>query len=112
MVFPVEIVPHGGNHAVINTSALGDTTLVSGIPGKRIMVVAYTFTAAGAVNVKFKSGAATDISGPLNMAAAGDGGSPPYNPDGHFITSAGEDLVVNLSAAVQVGGHLTWKAVS
>jgi hypothetical protein len=95
-------------YAVINTSASGDTSLVSAVASKVIRVIAYTFVCDGAVAVKFTSGAAgTALTGAMSCAANG-GATPPYCPAGHFQTASNTALVINLSAAVGVRGHLTY----
>ncbi len=51
------------------------------------------------------SGAVTDLSGAMAFAANG-GLAPPAEPSAHVMqTARGEALVLNLSAAVSVGGH-------
>jgi len=95
-------------YAVINTSASGDTSLVAAVSAKVIRVIAYTFVCDGAVAVKFTSGAAgTALTGAMSCAANG-GATPPYCPAGHFQTASNTALVINLSAAVGVRGHLTY----
>lgn len=89
-------------YAAISTSASGDTTVVAAVTGKRIKVVDYVLTRASAVNMKWRSGM-TDITGLLYNGAA-----PGFNPVGHFRTAVGELLAINLSAAVGVGGHITY----
>lgn len=101
--------------ATISTSASGDTTLVAAQPGRKIRVVSYTVIAAGAVSVKFKSGS-TDITGAMALAANGGAapsgaGLAPSGFAGLFETASGEALVINLSAAVAVGGHLTYQSL-
>lgn len=101
--------------ATISTSASGDTTLVAAQPGRKIRVVSYTVIAAGDVSVKFKSGS-TDITGAMPLttnggAAPSGSGLAPSGFAGLFETASGEALVINLSAAVAVGGHLTYQAL-
>jgi thiamine monophosphate kinase len=86
----------------IDTAASGDSLLVVGEAGKSIIVVAYMLQQAAAVTAKFKSGT-RDITGPMPASHEGS-----YNPVGHFATEDGESLYINLSAAVQVGGYLTY----
>lgn len=84
--------------------------MVAAVPGKKIRVKHYTLSAAGAVNAKWRSGTSTDLSGLIYLAAAGSsadaGGVAP--PEGVFETAAGQALTLDLSAAVAVGGHLTY----
>lgn len=97
-------------HAVIDTAASGDTELVAAIAEVRISVIAANFIAAGAVNAKFTSdegSGATDLTGPYPLIAQ-SGASLGYCPQGHFKTRDGESLVLNLDAAVQMSGSLTY----
>jgi hypothetical protein len=100
------------NPLKIDVSASGDTTLVAAVSGRRIKVLSYVIVVADTVTVKFKSGS-TDITGPFTFVSGGSGVSSPaalssmgFIPA--FVTAAGEALVINLSAAKQVGGHLTY----
>jgi hypothetical protein len=92
-------------------SSSGDTTIVAAVTSKKIRVLNYVLSVNGAVNVKFKSATAGDISGLKYFDAAGAGAAAPYTPAGHFETTAGEALVINLSAAVAVGIDLTYVEV-
>lgn len=107
----------------INVSSSGDTVLVdisARVAAKsgdlktevkerlRIHVYNYMINSAGAVTATFKSGS-TSISGPISMAVAGN----TINPNGEkrplMVCSANEDLVIELSGAVQVSGHITYE---
>lgn len=94
--------------AAIAASASGDNTIVAAVTGKKIRVLSYDYTAAAAVNVKWKSGASNDKSGLTYLPAAGWGKAKQFNPVGHVETNVGEALVLNLSAAQAVGGELTY----
>jgi hypothetical protein len=94
--------------AVISASSSGANTIVAAVTSKKIRVLAYTLIANAAVNAKFQSAVTpTDKTGLLYLAA-NTGASPAYSPVGHFETIAGEALSLNLSAAIAVGGHLTY----
>jgi len=95
-------------YAVINVSSSGDNTLVAAVTSKVIRVLAYTLVCDNAVAVKFTSGAAgTALTGAMSFAANG-GATPPYCEKGHFQTASNTALVLNLSGAVGVRGHLTY----
>lgn len=93
--------------AAISASTVGDNTVVAGTSGKQIRVVAYNFVCAGAVVVTWKSSVAGAISGPKSHAANG-GMAPPFCPCGILQTAIGEDLVINLSGNVSVGGEVVY----
>lgn len=95
--------------AIVAASS-GDNTLVAAVTGKKIRVHGYELSASGAVNAKFRSGS-TDITGLLYLAAAGspsDAQDRYGDTDGLFETVAGAALVLNLSAAVAVGGWVDY----
>lgn len=97
--------------AAINAATLGDNTLVAAVAGKRIRVHAYELSASAAANAKFKDGASTDLTGLIYLAAAGaaaDAVERTNDSDGLFQTSPGNALVLNLSAAVAVGGWVDY----
>lgn len=102
---------------VVNVNVAGDLVLVPGKPQTRVRVIGLLLTspAAGPVlNLTFKSkaglsGAATLLTGPLVSSTRL---FMPFGPllaggwQGWFETLDGEDLVLNLDAAVQVGGFV------
>lgn len=94
-------------YAVVNASASGDNTVVAGTSGMQIVVLQYTIVASAAVTVTWESSGGAVLGGPMAHAANG-GVATPYNPTAHFVTTSGEGLVLNLSSAVQVGGHVSY----
>jgi hypothetical protein len=97
--------------AVINVSSSGDNTIVALVTSKVIRVLSYVIVADAAVAVKFTSGAAgTALTGAMALSANG-GVAAPFNPVGHFQTGAGVALILNLSGAFGVRGHVTYIAV-
>lgn len=107
--------------AKISAAASGDNTLVAAVTSKKIRVLSLFLVNSGtAVSVYFTSGAGgTAISGdstnkiPLDKTgAAGPAGfSLGHNPQGWFETASGAALMLNLSAAQGVAGHLTYLEV-
>lgn len=93
---------------VISTSASGDTTLLAAQTTLKIKVVSYTIVVAGAVSVKFKSGAATDITGAMAFATNGGVADNAASWAHLFETAVGQALVLNLSGAVAAGGHFSY----
>jgi hypothetical protein len=97
--------------ATISTSTNGASTLVAAVATKKIRVLSYVLIANGAVNVKFQSHTTpTDLSGLLYLVA-NTGASSGFSPLGHFESTAGEALDINLSGNVAVGGHLSYVEV-
>lgn len=88
-----------------NTAA--DHELVAAEAGKKIVLVSMLLVASDAVSVQFKS-AANNISGVMPLAANA-GFVLDQNYTGHTETNTGEALNLNLSAAIQVGGMLSYR---
>ena len=93
--------------AAINASSSGTNTVVTGTAGKRIRVVGWSLVSTGTVNVKWQDSTPTDLTGTRPMVANATAGRA-YCPVGVMQTAVGKDLVLNLSAAVAVGGELTY----
>lgn len=102
----VPVVPQ---FATIVASASGNTTIVTGIAGKRIRVLVSTIVANAAVNVQWQTGT-TNVTG-LYYLAANTGVADAYAPVGHFQTNIGDSLNLNLSGSVAVGGKVTYITV-
>ena len=93
--------------AIIDCGTLGDNTIVSAITTKRIKVYAITLVVSAAVNCMWKSGT-TAISGAMNFSANG-GYSHVMQPPAIILqTNTGEALVLNLSGATPVDGHIAY----
>ena len=103
---------HEIKYAIIDKAGSGDNTLVSAVTGKKIRVLSYALVAAGAVTVRFESGASgTALTGQMTLAANG-GISCAFNPGGWFETAADALLNLELGGAVSVDGHLSYIEVS
>lgn len=100
-------VPVTVKYAVIDHAASGDNTVVAAVTGKKIRVVFLHLIAAGAVTIRWESGASgTALTGQMNLPANG-GMALDFNPCGWFAeTAAGSLLNLELSAAVSVDGSL------
>jgi hypothetical protein len=95
-------------YAVISAGSSGDNTVVAAVTGKKIRVLAYALVAAGAVTVRFESGASgTALTGVMSLAANG-GLAVGLNELGHFETAAGVLLNMELGGVVQVSGALSY----
>lgn len=94
-------------YAVIDTATLGDNTIVAAVTGKRLIVLTYTIVTGGAVALRWKS-AANSLSGAMSFAANG-GVAPAGTVEAPLLqTNPGEALVLNLGAAIQTSGHITY----
>lgn len=101
--------------APINASASGDNTIVLAVTGRAIRVLSYTFVAAGAVSATWKDGTggaaesgAMPLAAQTVVSATCQAMSKYELPIGLFEVTAGNALVLNLSAAVLVAGHVSY----
>lgn len=94
--------------AVVDVATAGDNTIVSAVAGKKIRVLNYVLVSSAANTVIWKS-ATTNISGGMQLAA--NGGISAESQFGLFETNAGEALILNLSAANSVDGHIAYVEV-
>ena len=102
-------------YAAISAASSGDNEIVAAVTGRKIRVQNYTIVSAGTVNVTWKSGS-TAISGAMPFVANGSlspaaGGPNANGIDGVLETAGGEALVLNLSGAVGIRGHLRYEVV-
>lgn len=102
----------------ISASSNGDNTIVAAVSNRRIRVLGFVLTFSAAVNVKWKDGASTDLTGLLyGVGTAPIPVQAPCVPPvmgcqpGWFATSQGNALVLNLSGAVAVGGFVLYDLV-
>lgn len=94
--------------AAINASSSGNNVVVAAADADaRIVVLGYSLVCAQAVVASWESESGLVIGGPCSFGANG-GISVEEAEHGHFATEPGEDLVLDLSGAVQVGGHLVY----
>lgn len=102
-------VPANVKYAPISAASSGNNTIVAAVTSKKIRVLSMFLMAAGAVNAKFQSGAGgTDLSGLLSLDSLGAGMVLGFNPAGWFESASGVLLNLNLSAAVAVGGGISY----
>lgn len=86
----------------INCAGSGDNTLLAAQATKKIAVYRHWFSAAAAVNAKFKHGA-VDFHPGIPMAAS-EKWTLDFSEEPWFITAVNEALILNLDAAVQCSG--------
>lgn len=89
--------------APISFSSSGDNVLVAGTAGQSIELVGLILVVAGATNLTFKDGS-TVTSGAMPMSANGSIILDENPGLAWFVASAGNNLVLNNSNAVQVSG--------
>lgn len=90
-----------------NSSASGDTIAVPAVAGKKLEIYRVIVVVTGATTLTFKDGAGTSLTGPMDIGALGsiilDPTSLPW-----FETSAGNDFIINSSAATKVAGKIDY----
>ena len=89
----------------VNVSAFGNNTLVPGVGGQTIRIFKVFLVFSTATTAIFQDGASTPFDGALAMTA---GGSVVLDLDAEpwFLTSAGNDFVLNLGTSGAVGGRV------
>ncbi len=102
--------PNNLSQTAINISVSGDSTLLAGRAGKQVRVYRLKLVTSAATTLTFKDGSSTTIDGPYVFPAGAamvldftNINMPPW-----YITSAGNDLVLNSSTTVQIGGNLDY----
>jgi hypothetical protein len=100
--------------AKINATASGSNTIVPAVANKKIRVLAFTALTDANVTIEWLSNA-TAISGPMPILASGGMatsigqlGTGGHGVFGLMETEAGQALNLDLSAAANVGGFLTY----
>jgi hypothetical protein len=96
--------------ATISASMSGNTSVVSAVTGRKLRVLSYTYVVEGAVDVKFTDESG-DLTGAMTHGTEGEGVAVAATA-GLFETTAGEALRINLSANINVRGHLSYKEVA
>ncbi len=95
--------------ATISAASSGANTIIAADASNKIKVLSYVIVADAAVTVTFKS-ATTAISGAMSLAANGGVASPVGTPGGGWVmeTAVNQALVLTLSSAVGVRGHVSY----
>jgi len=95
--------------ADINDAASGDNTIVAAVTAKRIRVAKIVLNVVGTVNAYWRDGVAgTQLTGDMNFQAREGYVAEATQPDFLLQTTAGNALVLNLSAAIAVDGWVTY----
>ena len=101
----LEPAPAALTSAVINVSASGDNTLITGTIGQTIRVYRVLLVMKGGADLIFKDGAATNLTGAMTLTSAGSIVLD-FNGEPWFVTSSGNAFILNLSAAKQASGRI------
>lgn len=96
--------------AAVSAAASGENTVLAAQSGKRLRVLAYTLVAEGPVAAQWRSGSGAALSGAMALCTNGSL-SPAFCPAGLLETGVGEALLLHLSAASGVRGHVTYVEV-
>uniref|UniRef100_A0A6H1Z776 Uncharacterized protein n=1 Tax=viral metagenome TaxID=1070528 RepID=A0A6H1Z776_9ZZZZ len=91
---------------IINATLLGSNIVIAAVPTKKIRVLQYSLVCQTAVSIYFEF-SGVFLTGIMTFANNG-GISSPFSPVGLFETLAGYSLLINLSVANVVGGHLVY----
>ena len=96
---------------VVNIAALGDNTIVAGVATQKVYVFALWLWSNGIVTATIKNGAGTNLTGGMALVAQSNPRFDILQPNNEpwFITTAGNGLLINLGAAIQVSGCMLYK---
>lgn len=94
--------------APIDVSSAGDNTVLAADSTRKIKVQNYVLVADSAVSARWKSGAATNLSGAMSLATSGGVAAAAGAGTWLLETAAAQALVLNLGGAVGVRGHLAY----
>ena len=96
--------------ASISCSGSGANVILTPTAGKRVIVIQWLAKVNGATNFKWQSQTgSTDLTGLFYNGTVGDGAGGAYDPTGHFeTTTASDQLIINSSAAVGIGGYFNY----
>lgn len=90
-----------------NAAAAGDVPIVAGVANQVVRVFGMRLSVAGATIVQIKDGAGNVLE-QFNFAGAGGAAVLDLRSVAFYIGTAGNALIVNSSAAVQVDGMLEY----
>ena len=93
--------------AVIDINSSGDNTIVTAVTGYRVIIDKLLIIATGAVAVTLKTGS-TNLTGAMFFAASQEL-KLFKDADPWFTCNTSEAFIINLGAAVQVGGTIIYK---
>lgn len=94
--------------ASIAASGLGTNPIVTPVADKRLWIVSFFLVAQGAVTAVWEDDDGTDLSGGMPFLTSGGIVCPGQASSPWSVTDVGKGLNLNLSAAVSVGGMLTY----
>lgn len=96
--------------AAISGATSGNNTLVAAVTGKKIRVISMVAIPTAAVGFRLESAAGgTALTGVIELTATGI--VLPHNPSGWLETVAAQLLNMELDAATQVSGMLSYQEV-
>lgn len=103
-------------YADINVTAAGNTTVIPAVAGKKVRLHQYVVITDTDVTLTWKDTGGANLSGPLPLAAYGgissnQGAGSYQTPFGLFESDPDQGVVINLSGAANLGGHVTYTYV-
>lgn len=94
-------------NAINIANVAGDNTVIAGLPGQTIRVFRVWFTNDANTLITFKDGSSGPFTGPLNFV---DCRSGMWDIEGEpwFVTSPGNDFIINQTGAAQISGKIDY----
>lgn len=92
------------SEAVIDTASSGANTIIAASAGKVIKVYSMWFIVTAAVTATIKNGT-TNLTGAMNLSAAGEGFFLDFRTTPWFTCSTGSAFNITLGGSVQISGR-------
>jgi hypothetical protein len=97
---------------IINFSGSGDSTVINGIPGRKIQIHKLFILVGNASNLRFWSGPSSENVPKSGLLPFGGNGGLAFDGEEFPLeTGSGKAFVISSSNAVQCGGWLTYRIV-
>ena len=94
--------------ALIDVAANGDNTIIAADATRKIKVQSYVIVVDAGLVVRWKSGAATSLSGAMSLAVNGGVAAAAASGTWLIETAVNQALVLNLGAAIGARGHVAY----
>jgi len=95
----------GTDSAIIDISTSGNNTVIAGTTGQVIRIWKLFFVCNAAVNIIFRDGASTNLTGTMDILANGSVALD-FDAEPWYTLSSGNDFIINLSAGQQISGRV------
>lgn len=98
---------------IVNIAGAGDNTIVTGVATQKVFVFGLWLWSNGIVTITIKDGAGTSLTGGMALVAQSNPRFDLNQPNNEpwFVTTAGNGLLINLGAGIQISGRMLYKQI-